>query len=147
MEGGKKGEKQRTQETEVNKNIRKQKAYLAATDYQPIKTTEKIINAILTSDSYAEFKEKSQEIYDTDLAEKIARRAAARQSIVDTEELSASLGRQITALKEQYGVITPFDKLSHKEQFKICNKLCNENIDKYRAWEWVTYNKEHRTTK
>lgn len=132
------------QETEINKNIRKQKAYLAATDYQPIKTTEKIINAILTSSDYAEFKDKTQDIYDTDLAEKIARRAAARQSIVDTEELSASLGRQITALKEQYGVITPFDKLSHREQFKICNRIGNENIDKYRAWEWITSHKSSK---
>lgn len=118
----------------VSDNIEQKKKLLNDTDYQTTKTTEKFMTALFESKTFAEYKQKAKQIYDEDAAEKLAIRKAARDEIIATEKLNEELQNQVDELKRQYGVLTEFDDLTEQEQFKVCNKIGCDNIEKYREW-------------
>ena len=128
--------------TQVSDNIKKRKEQLDKTDYQTVKTSEKFMKALLEAKSFDEYKQMAQAIYDEDTAAKLAERKAARDEIVATERLNDELYQQIIELKKQYGIITDYDSLSLQEQFRLCNKLGNDNLELYRAWPWIQRCKE-----
>lgn len=118
----------------VSDNIEQKKKLLNDTDYQTTKTAEKFMTALFESKTFAEYKQKAKQIYDEDAAEKLAIRKAARDEIIATEKLNEELQNQVDELKRQYGVLTEFDDLTEQEQFKVCNKIGCDNIERYREW-------------
>lgn len=114
--------------------IRDKKAELANSDWTAIKTSEKIAKAVIEANDFFEFKQAVAEIIEQKEAADIKRREEYRKAINDVEESHAEYHRKVDALKRKYGVITDFEDSSLDEQFKICNKLGNDNIDLYRAW-------------
>ena len=118
----------------VSDNIEQKKQLLNETDYQTIKTTEKFMTALFESKDFDEYKTKALKIYQEEAEERLARRKAARDEIKATEQLNEELLNQIKEVKRQYGVLTEFDDLTEKEQFKVCNKIGCDNIERYRGW-------------
>lgn len=124
------------------KTISKNKKILDKTDYQMVKTSEQINDAILDSKDFDDFKSKVAAIYSKEFTKKVNERKAARDAIVAVEEQSAQLYDQVQQIKRQFGVWSEFEDMTHREQFMVCNKLGCENLERYRAWDFVTKAKE-----
>lgn len=124
------------------KTISKNKKILDKTDYQMVKTSEQINDAILDSKDFDDFKSKVAAIYSKEFTKKVDERKAARDAIVAVEEQSAQLYDQVRQIKRQFGVWSEFEDMTTREQFMVCNKLGCENLERYRAWDFVTKAKE-----
>ena len=119
------------------KSIEINKRKLANTDYQMIKTCEAVNEAIMEAKDFDDLKKRVSDIYSQEFTRKVNARKTARDAIKAVEEQSSTLFQQVEAIKQQYGVLTEFDSMSHREQFMFCNKLGCENLERYRGWDYI----------
>ena len=123
--------------TSTARSIADNKKKLNNSDYQMVKTSELVNQAIMDAKDFDDLKKRVCDIYSKEFTKKVDDRKAAREAIQAVEEQSSAMYDQIKQLKRQYGILDECDELSHREQFMVCNKLGCEHLNDYRNWEHV----------
>lgn len=118
----------------TSERIREKKKALEKSDWSTVKLSEKAIEALLAAKDFDEYKASVAQLIAQKDADELRRRAEYRAAINEIESSYALYHDLVKAMKKKYGIITEFEEMSLIDQFKVCNKLGCDNIERYRAW-------------